>query len=154
MLKLSKKVEYGILALQYLADREGKLITAKEVAEDLNISFEFLSKTLQTLMKKGLINSQQGIKGGYFLSQDAKAITLSDIVASLESKPRLVDCATIHGKDSIHENCERLENCTIRTPLMAIQDKIDEIFKTTTLADLRSENINEQQLVSLEFKKN
>jgi Rrf2 family protein len=135
MFRLSKKVEYGILSLQYLADREGMTVPVKEIAVNLTLSFEFLSKTMQILMKKNLIHSQQGIKGGYTLSKPAKNISLNDIVYALDSSPKLVECME-HGEG--HENCERLESCSIRSPLVTIQQKIDELFQNTTLADLKT----------------
>jgi Rrf2 family protein len=75
MLRLSKKVEYAVLALQYIAANEGKIVPAKEIAENLHISFEFLSKTLQTLMKRKLISSQHGTKGGYVLVKKPTEMT-------------------------------------------------------------------------------
>lgn len=135
MFRLSKKVEYGILSLQYLADREGMTVPAKEIASHLSLSFEFLSKTMQILMKKNLIVSQQGIKGGYTLSKPAKMISLNDIVYALDSSPKLVEC--MEGIEG-HENCERLDNCSIRSPLVKIQNKIDDLFENTKLSDLKT----------------
>lgn len=135
MFRLSKKVEYGILSLQYLADREGMTVSVKEIAANLSLSFEFLSKTMQILMKKNLIHSQQGIKGGYILSKPAKDISLNDVVYALDSSPKLVEC--MEG-DKGHENCERADTCSIRSPLVTIQQKIDDLFQNTTLADLKT----------------
>lgn len=135
MFRLSKKVEYGILSMQYLADREGMTVPAKEIAANLSLSFEFLSKTMQILMKKNLIVSQQGIKGGYTLSKPANMISLNDVVYALDSSPKLVEC--MEGIDG-HENCERLDNCSIRSPLVTIQNKIDDLFENTKLSDLKT----------------
>lgn len=135
MFRLSKKVEYGILSMQYLADREGMTISVKEIAQNLSLSFEFLSKTMQVLMKKKLIYSQQGIKGGYTLSRSAKDINLQEIVYALDSAPKLVKCIDI-GEG--HENCERIDECGIRSPLIKIQEKVDEMFQRTTLFDLKT----------------
>jgi Rrf2 family protein len=135
MFRLSKKVEYGILSMQYLADREGMTVPAKEISANLSLSFEFLSKTMQILMKKNLIISQQGIKGGYTLSKPANMISLNDVVYALDSSPKLVEC--MDGIDG-HENCERLDNCSIRSPLVKIQNKIDDLFENTKLSDLKT----------------
>ena len=135
MFRLSKKVEYGILSMQYLADREGMTVPDKEIAANLSLSFEFLSKTMQILMKKNLIVSQQGIKGGYTLSKPANMISLNDVVYALDSSPKLVEC--MEGIDG-HENCERLDNCSIRSPLVTIQNKIDDLFENTKLSDLKT----------------
>lgn len=132
MFKLSKKVEYALLSLQYLALRDGELATAKEISEQLNISFEFLSKTLQTLMKNGLIRSQQGIKGGYVLARGPEIITISHVVAALDSSPRVVECVNNDDRD----DCNRAEDCTIKHPMLVIQKKIEAIFDSTTISEL------------------
>lgn len=130
MLRLSKKIEYAILAMQYIASRPNRLISAKEIAETLNISFEFLSKTLQTLMKEGLINSQQGKSGGYFLSKNPSEITISDIISALDENSSVVECA-----EEDHDACVRTNECSIRQPMYNIQNKINTIFEQTTLAE-------------------
>ena len=71
--------------MQYIANKSGDMATAKEIADSLNISFDFLAKTLQTLMKKGLIKSTQGIKGGYILAQSPDEINISTIIFALEN---------------------------------------------------------------------
>ncbi|MFY8159965.1 MAG: RrF2 family transcriptional regulator, partial [Candidatus Kapaibacteriota bacterium] len=77
----------------------------------------------------------QGIKGGYTLSKPANMISLNDVVYALDSSPKLVEC--MDGIDG-HENCERLDNCSIRSPLVKIQNKIDDLFENTKLSDLKT----------------
>lgn len=145
MLRLSKKVEYGILSLQFLAENADKKSTAKEISEQLDLSFDFLSKTLQVLMKKGLIVSHQGIKGGYKLARASAEISLSDIIEALEGKPELVECISDH-KD---KECGREATCTIKKPIRIIQDKIIGIFDETKLSHLSA-----NEIVELEIKMN
>lgn len=136
MLKLSKKIEYGILAMQYIASnmdiKGGKVISAKEISSKLNIPFEFLSKTLQKLMKSGLIESQQGNKGGYVLAKSPKSTSLAEIILALEDKTQLVECFS----DDDASTCSRTTRCSIKGPIKNIQKKINNIFNTTTLAEL------------------
>lgn len=143
MLRLSKKIEYGILSMQYLAANKDELVTAKKMAEDLQVSFEFLAKTLQTLKREGLVNTIQGMRGGYALSKNAEEISLMDIIVALEKYPEIVEC----GPESDHDNCDRKDFCTIRHPMMIIQEKIDKIFKNTYL----SEFTGDKKIVELTF---
>lgn len=131
MLRLSKKVEYGILSMQYLAENQNKLNTAKEISEGMNLSFEFLAKTLQTLKRKGLVNTIQGMRGGYELSDSPDNINLMDIIKSLEKHPEIVECSP----ESDHTNCEREEYCTIKHPMLIIQRRIDKIFENIPLSE-------------------
>lgn len=134
MLKLSKKVEYAILAMQYMALKPDELYTAKQIAGENNLSYEFLAKALQILNRKGLINSVQGIRGGYNLAKNSELITIADVITALDQKAALVDCTLEDHKNG--DNCDRLEFCTLKTPMMHIQHKINKILKETTIHEL------------------
>lgn len=137
MLKLSKKVEYALLAAQYMSSKnDDDLATAKQMAIDLQISFEFLSKCLQLMMKKNLIQSQQGIKGGYFLTKSSEQISLWDIINAVDEKVGIVECSVHYNNGN---KCEREYSCEIKDPMVIIQKKINNIFKTTSLKDLSTD---------------
>ncbi|MCB0703301.1 MAG: Rrf2 family transcriptional regulator [Candidatus Kapaibacterium sp.] len=137
MLRLSKKVEYGILAMQYMAAHPRNLFTAKSLSENLHLSYDFLAKTMQKLMRAGLLDSQQGTKGGYFLAKPAESIRLMDILESLESRPELVDCV------SDEKDCEKKENCYLHGPIQLLQKKVEDIFLLTTVQDIVEYNFVE-----------
>ncbi|MDX9789654.1 MAG: Rrf2 family transcriptional regulator [Candidatus Kapaibacterium sp.] len=131
MLKLSKKAEYAILAMQYLAENPGEKLNAKEIASNLDLSFEFLSKTMQALMKSGLVESQQGVKGGYLLTKEPENINLMEIINATEERIGIVDC--LNGDE---EECIRNNHCVIKDPMLKIQKLIDKIFIETSLQEL------------------
>lgn len=132
MFKLSKKIEYAILALQHLSMKQGSLLTAKELSSELDVPFEFLSKSLQKLMKSGIVESVQGTKGGYQLSKPAEDISIEEVFAALDEKQAIVECAS-HGDE---ENCHRIASCSLKTPMSLLQSQINQIFKNTTIAQL------------------
>src|SRR5882762_8156175 len=75
MLKLTKKADYGLMAMKHLAEHaEEGSCSAKDVAESYGIPPEALAKILQRLTKAGLLHSQHGINGGYKLARDAHEI--------------------------------------------------------------------------------
>lgn len=116
--------------MQFLAENPKELVTAKEMSEKLELSFEFLAKTLQHLKREGLVNTIQGMKGGYELNVDPNNTSLMTIISTLEKHPEIVECS-----DEDHNNCDRKEFCTIRHPMMVLQKKIDEIFNETYLSE-------------------
>ena len=72
MLKLTKKADYGLMAMKHLAERaDDGACSAKDVADAYGIPPEALAKILQRLVKAGLLHSQQGMNGGYTLARDA-----------------------------------------------------------------------------------
>ena len=72
MLKLTKKADYGLMAMKHLAEHADEgACSAKDVADAYGIPPEALAKILQRLVKAGLLHSQHGINGGYTLARDA-----------------------------------------------------------------------------------
>ena len=66
MLKITRKVEYALIAVRHLQNSStDRLVPAKEIARQYCIPHELLSKTLQKLSKKKIIQSVKGPTGGY-----------------------------------------------------------------------------------------
>ncbi len=133
MFQLSKKVEYGLIAIRYMAMRSvGEVFTAKELAETHGIPYELLAKVLQKLAKGGVIYSQQGVKGGYALTRRPNEITVSSIIQIIEGeKPMIAECY-VGGPES----CYLFDNCTIRRPLGKIQRSINQVFDKMTVEEI------------------
>jgi Rrf2 family iron-sulfur cluster assembly transcriptional regulator len=81
----SKKCEYGLQAVLYLAAHDkGVIISADDIAKKLNIPKEFISKILQNLTDSGIVSSKKGKSGGFSLARDPNMIKLIDIVAAID----------------------------------------------------------------------
>ena len=138
MLKLSKKADYALMALQHIASVQfgdvtpGRVVNTKEIAEEYNIPLELLAKVLQTLAKHGMIESHNGPKGGYLLARSARQLTIAQILESIEGPLGITDCS--HEKDG--DLCLQREHCTIRTPLLKVQDSIFQLSNNMTLEDM------------------
>lgn len=89
----SKKCEYGLQAILYLASREEKkYFSAREIANDLKIPKEFISKILQSLVDFELVGSQKGKNGGFYLAKDPSEIRLIDIVEAIDGLEIFTTC--------------------------------------------------------------
>jgi len=89
----SKKCEYGMQAILYLAAHEkGKLVSAEEISKVLKIPREFISKILQSLRESGLISSSKGRAGGFSLAKAASRIKLIDVVAAIDGLELFDNC--------------------------------------------------------------
>lgn len=131
MLKLSKKTEYALMAMKYLAlQSNGNFTTAKQISDNYNIPYELVAKVLQKLKKLELLESFQGIKGGYKLNKIPSAITLLQIISAIEPNYQITECLST---DSSVNNCTHLNCCQIRNPLSKLQKEIDNLFNNTTL---------------------
>lgn len=131
MLKLTKKFEYGLLAIQHVAALPpDATVTAKQIASDLGVSYELIAKVLQLMAKADLLQSVQGVRGGYRLNRPASHITLSQVAEAIEGKIQLIEC------DGGEVNCDGVLVCAIKKPLTKIQTKFRQIFNEATLADI------------------
>jgi len=139
MLKFSKKIEYGILAMDFIASKDEN-VSAKEISNSLDIPFEFLSKTLQKLMKEGLIESRQGIRGGYKLAKNPCDISVLDIIIALDENPNIIEC---YG-NNIYSKCQNIKVCSIKYPMQKLQDEINNLFDKLTIEEMsKYKNVNE-----------
>lgn len=134
MLKLSKSVEYSLLALIYISNNENKsAVSSKIISEELNIPYELLSKLLQKLKRNGIVKSRQGKLGGYNLSIPLKELAIYNVIRAIEENIQIVNCT---HSFATKKDCEKIDNCKVREPFFDIQNKIISIFESMTLEQL------------------
>jgi Rrf2 family protein len=81
----SKKCEYGLQAVLYMAAKEpGCVCPSDEIADKLQIPKEFVSKILQSLTESGIVDSKKGKSGGFLLAKNPSKIRLIDIVTAID----------------------------------------------------------------------
>lgn len=131
MFALSKKSEYGLMALAYLSGlgREN-WANVSEIATASAVPRELLAKILSELVRAGLAESASGPLGGFRLARPPAAVSLGDILRALEKKPGMIDCAL--GR----QECRRPGVCSIRGPMFRVHEKVSRVFEETKLADL------------------
>ena len=131
MLKLTKKADYGLMALKYLAEHPEKpALSAKDVADAYGIPAQLLAKILQTLTKQGLLRSHAGMNGGYALSRDAREISAYEVIHAIDGPFFITSCSK--GKTG----CELTPSCTIKEPLARVNDTIAGVLKSISIQDL------------------
>lgn len=132
MLKLTKKIDYGLMAIAYIAwHYEEGVVNTKEIAEAYNIPVELLAKILQRMVKGGVITSISGPKGGYTLSKSPSNITVAQIIETLEGDLNILNCI-----EEGNGRCYQFERCNIRTPMQKLEYRILELLHKTTLEEL------------------
>src|SRR2546423_7766660 len=120
MLKLTKKADYGLMAMKHLAEHAQQgACSAKDVAEAYGIPQEALAKILHRLVKAGLLHSQHGTNGGYTLARDAANITAFEGIRAIEGPVFITSCVTVRGE------CDPTDRCTLREPLRRVNDSIE-----------------------------
>ena len=136
MIKISKSVEYSILALKFIADNENyDTINSRKISSELNIPYDLLSKLLQKLVRQGIIKSQQGKYGGYNMLVSASKLSILNIIEALDENVQLTNCTI---EDASVAECSRINDCCIRSPFINLQNRINEMFNTITLNELNN----------------
>ena len=148
MLRLTKKADYGLMALKYLAEQTALRATqaapaltsasrpavlafsAKDIAEAYHIPPQLLAKILQTLAKAGLLVSHAGTNGGYALARSATEITAFEVIRAIDGPLFITSCITIHG------TCDLDSHCTIKEPLRKVSDSIKDLLNGIRISDL------------------
>ncbi len=129
MFQLSKKADYGLIALKHLAQHSEVSVSAREIASEYQIPAQLLAKILQRLARKGLLVSQQGTRGGYVLARDPSKISIVDVVEALDGPIGITPCER-------GSRCEQLERCSVKDPLMAVRAKMVRILGDTSIYEL------------------
>ena len=130
MLKLTKKADYGLIALKHLVVHGPESSSAKEIAEMYGIPLSLLSKILQKLVKNGFLRSEHGTNGGYRLAREARDITALEVIRSIDGPIFLTACFTEHGY------CCHTDKCIVRDPLQKVHEGILRLLASISIADM------------------
>lgn len=134
MLQLTKRTEYGLIALAYMADREGEVVSVREIGERYPIPRRLLAEVLKDLCRAKLVSSQRGASGGYLLAQSPDVMTIGQVVTALEGRPSLSSCENTSGAH--HSECDIQGMCPIRSPLQRVREGLWRLLQRTTLRSL------------------
>ena len=131
MLRLTKKADYGLMALKYLAEHSGHAsLSAKDIAEAYRIPPQLLAKILQQLAREGLLRSHAGMNGGYTLARAPESITAFEVIRIIDGPLFITSCVTDSGI------CDLTNSCTIKEPLARVNDSISDVLKKIRISDL------------------
>ena len=93
-MRISKKTQYGLRAMVYLANPrlKNKISPLKKISQDEDIPFDFLEKIFSRLEKANLVKAKKGAQGGYFLAKVPEKIKIGEILEALNEEINLVRC--------------------------------------------------------------
>lgn len=133
---LSKKTRYAIVALTRLAREYGNgPMQIREISEVEKIPRSFLENILLDLKKIGILGSNLGKSGGYFLLKKPEDVSLAEVVRHFEGTISLMYCVS----ESLYRPCEFCKDettCQIRKVFKEIYDSTYGILSRTNLKEL------------------
>ena len=144
MFKLSKKADYGLIAVKHLAMHRSEMhaCSANEIAEEYGISTTLMAKVLQKLARHAMVAAKHGSTGGYQLAKDPDRISALDVITAIDGPVLITSCVTSHG------NCDASSKCSVREPLRRVNESILQVLNTVTISQMCDEP-QEQVLVAL-----
>lgn len=145
MLKLTKKADYGLIAMRHLAEHADLgACSAKDLAKMYSIPQEALAKILQRLTKAGLLVSQYGTNGGYLLARNPKHISAFEVIRAIDGPLFITSCSAALG------DCDQSDRCTVREPLRRVSRSIEEVLSNLTIWEMTEpEHESASELVTL-----
>ncbi|PNQ72475.1 transcriptional regulator [Hanstruepera neustonica] len=129
----SKACEYGIKASIFIAisSSEGKRVTPKQIAEEINSPQAFTAKILQALVKHNVINSVKGAYGGFEIEKnDISKIKLAQIVNAIDGDKIYRGCGL--GL----EICDENHPCPVHDKFKSVRTDLQNMLESTTLEEL------------------
>lgn len=128
----SRSSEYAIRAFIFLSHQEpGKLVMAKQIAEQAGLPSHFLAKLLQQLARKGLVRSNKGPSGGFALGLPHEQIKLLSIIQAVEGIEDFKTCPNGHSPCTSED-----PSCQIHNGWTTVRSRIVDYLEHTSLADV------------------
>jgi Rrf2 family protein len=134
-MRVSAKVDYAVRAAVELAAAESPPVKGDSIAQAQEIPLKFLENILGELRHAGLVRSQRGIDGGYWLARQPEEITIADVIRAVEGP-----LATVRGASA-----ETLKYGGTAAPLgklwVAVRANLRAVLETVTLADIARDDL-------------
>jgi Rrf2 family protein len=144
-MRISAKADYALRAALELAAAEGQgHVKGEQIAQAQAIPLKFLENILLELRHHGLVQSQRGAEGGYWLARPADEITLAEIMRVVEGPLANVRGERPDGLQYVG-SAERLRDVWI-----ALRANLRAVLETVTLADVVTGSLPEEILALTE----
>ncbi len=133
---LSTKGRYGLKAIFELALNYGSgPVSLKKISDKYNISESYLEQLFAKLRKSGYIDTVRGPQGGYMLAKRPDEITVGMVLRTLEGEITASECIN-------KERCTRESICATRSIFEKIENSINNVIDSITLADMQADQKN------------
>lgn len=132
MLKISKKTEYALMILTSLASESaGEAVSLRKLSKRFGMPYKYVSQIAPLLVEAKILQSKEGVGGGYFLVKEPREINMVEVVELLEGP--LAPVACMRGECS----CEAY--CGQKSVMEKMAEDIRKTMEDFTVADLIGE---------------
>lgn len=132
MLKVNRKVEYGLVALKHMMHKpKDQLTSVREICDNYGTPFDPVAHVLRILNSEGLVKSEQGAHGGYRLVEDIHGVPLARFIEMIEGQVAFTDCLREDGC-----RCNMTARCNIINPMHHLNSQLLQFLESMTLGQL------------------
>jgi len=129
MFNFNNTLTYGLRLLINLSQNKDKPKPLKKIAQEENISLQYLRKLTIPLERVGIVKSLRGPGGGFVLDKSPAQISLLAVSNAL-NRSKVIDC--VKGASG----CRRFGDCMVKDLLEEVYNKVQLVFKNKTLATI------------------
>lgn len=134
MITMSRKADYGLVFLTVLAAMpEKSFASVRVIAKQHKMPYTFLAKIASELKELGVLESKEGLGGGFRLASKPEDITLAEVVQKLDGPIAPVVCMR-------QDNCSCQSSCVHKSVLEDISASVQQTMENYSLADLIGNN--------------
>ncbi|TCD48796.1 Rrf2 family transcriptional regulator [Chlorobium sp. N1] len=127
---LNKKTDYAVRALLSLASSPGRYLSAKVIAAEQEIPYQFLRRLLQELIHHGLVVSREGASGGFMLKRDPDGVAVRELIEIFQGPVQVSEC--LFRK----QLCKNRARCVLRHQILRIERVVQNEFEKITIGSL------------------
>lgn len=135
MFHITRKGDYAIRGMVYLAGRPGEIKYLREISAGVDVPAALLAKIFQHLSKTGLVRSYRGAGGGFQLGRPARDISLLDIIEAVDGPISMNRCVIEQG------SCGREQFCSVHPVWKKMQRKLKSELGRISLRKLAGSKI-------------
>jgi Rrf2 family protein len=129
-MRVSAKADYAIRAMVELAASGGGPLKAERISQAQEIPIKFLENIMADLRQGGLVRSQRGTEGGYWLARPAEEINLAQVLRAVDGP-----LANVRGRRSEEVEFSGTAS-SLREVWIAVRASLRSVLESVTLADV------------------
>jgi Rrf2 family transcriptional regulator, iron-sulfur cluster assembly transcription factor len=143
---LSNTCKYALRSIIYIGiqDAAGKKVNVRQIASELEVPMQFLSKILQVYVRKGILASLRGPHGGFSFKKDPFEVTLFDIMVVVDGFDLFDQC--VIGIRPCHCTDSAIKKCPVHNNYDALRSSVAGFFKNETIGSIAQNYESQERL--------
>jgi Rrf2 family protein len=128
--RVSAKADYALRAAIELAAAGDGPVKGERIAQAQEIPLKFLENILLELRHAGIVRSQRGVEGGYWLARPAEEVSLAEVIRAVEGP--IANVRGVGPQDVEYGGAAG----RLREVWIAVRASLRSVLEETTIADL------------------